>query len=368
MAPVSPSDGPVTVTGASGYIGSHVVSALVASGFTVRACVTDPGDPARTDHLLKINGDDSPGRIELHSADLLRWGSYDRILADCSAVLHVGTPGSHGGPEDQVYEGLLFATRNLLASVRKAGSIRRFVYTSSFAAVSHPVTADYTLTEADWAAEPSWWSRFINQAVPNWADIRLQSASRVAYPMAKVASERLVNRTAAEDGRFDAVTVCPCTVLGPLLSRVHYFPDAWQGHLARLLAGSTYDGPYHGVWRIVDARDVGKAQASILESDVREPGGRYLLTARDASGELDVSQIQVQLQILFPDYEIGGAPPDYRPGNKDVHASCDKAIRDLGLVPRPARNTLLDTARSLFDLGLARPKSRTSRSADPGAR
>ena len=42
MSPISgPSDGPVAVTGASGYIGSHVVKNLVRAGYTVRACVRD---------------------------------------------------------------------------------------------------------------------------------------------------------------------------------------------------------------------------------------------------------------------------------------------------------------------------------------
>ena len=36
-----PGDGPVAVTGASGYIGSHVLKNLVEVGYTVRACVRD---------------------------------------------------------------------------------------------------------------------------------------------------------------------------------------------------------------------------------------------------------------------------------------------------------------------------------------
>jgi len=361
VAPIDPSYGPVAVTGASGYIGSHVVSALVGRGYSVRACVTDTSDPLRTEHLLRMNIGGGPGSVEVQAADLLRRGSCDDIVADCCAVLHVGTPGSHGGSEEKVYEGILTATRNILASARKAAGIRRFVYTSSFAAVSHPVAPGYTLTEADWASEPDWWSGFINEAVPNWSDVRIQSASRIAYPMAKAASERLVNRTAEEDGRFDAVTVCPCTVLGPLLSQVHYSPDAWQGHLATLLAGKTYRGPYHGVWRIVDARDVGLAQALILESDACSPGDRYLLTAHDSSGELDVRQIQAHLERLFPEHEIGGAPPDYLAANKEVHASCDKALSDLPLLPRPVNDTLFDTAVTLFNLGFATPKPKGPR-------
>ena len=41
MPAVKSSDGPVAVTGASGYVGSHVVVALMKRGYTVHACVTD---------------------------------------------------------------------------------------------------------------------------------------------------------------------------------------------------------------------------------------------------------------------------------------------------------------------------------------
>ena len=41
MPAVKSLDGPVAVTGASGYIGSHVVVALMKHGYTVHACVTD---------------------------------------------------------------------------------------------------------------------------------------------------------------------------------------------------------------------------------------------------------------------------------------------------------------------------------------
>ena len=41
MSVISSSDGPVAVTGASGYIGSWIVRDLVDQGYQVRACVRD---------------------------------------------------------------------------------------------------------------------------------------------------------------------------------------------------------------------------------------------------------------------------------------------------------------------------------------
>ena len=41
MSAISPADGPVAVTGASGYIGSWIVRDLMEQGDEVRACVRD---------------------------------------------------------------------------------------------------------------------------------------------------------------------------------------------------------------------------------------------------------------------------------------------------------------------------------------
>ena len=47
------SKGVVAVTGASGYIGSFVVSALLDAGYFVRACVRDPSNAEKVGHLRK---------------------------------------------------------------------------------------------------------------------------------------------------------------------------------------------------------------------------------------------------------------------------------------------------------------------------
>ena len=98
MPSVTATDGPVAVTGASGYIGAHTVIALLKRGYDVHACVTDLSNPDKTEFLLALN-DEHPGSVTLHEANLLEEGSYDAPFADCSAVLHVGTPMGYGGGE-----------------------------------------------------------------------------------------------------------------------------------------------------------------------------------------------------------------------------------------------------------------------------
>ncbi len=360
MPSITPSKAPVAVTGASGYVGSQVVAALMKRGYTVHACVTDPTNPDKTEHLSALNEAAVPGRLELFEANLLKAGSYDLPFAGCSGVLHVGTAMGYGGVNNprQVYDGAVDGTRNVLASVRKAGSIERFVYTSSFAAIGHPAPPGYVFNEKDWASDNRERDR-------NWKPEKIDENGEVAYAMAKVETEHLVNRTAEEDGRFDAVSVCPLVVLGPLLSPAHELVGSWQWFLGRMLRGKPCKRGWQALWNIVDVRDVGESQALILESDACENGSRYQLSASDESGELDVFQLQEHLQKLFPRIEVGGAPPEMEPylekyGNAydAPRAHCDKARRELGLACHAIEDTLRETGQTLIDLGLVEPALR----------
>jgi len=354
MPPVTSSDGPVAETGASGYIGSHVVVALMKRGYTIHACVTDPNNPDKTEHLLTLNGGDYSGYLELFTANLLEMGSYDIPFADCSAVLHAGTPMAYGGANNprQVYDGAVNGTKNVLNSVKKVGTVKRFIYTSSFSAIHHPMSSGYIYTEKDWASDN-------REGDPNWTPNRIDKDGEMAYAMAKVETERMANHFAEEDGRFDVISVCPINVLGPLLSRVHERVYSWQWWLGRMLAGKTCQRAWKSLWNIVDVRDVGESQALMIESDVCKNGWRYQLSATDESGELDVLQLQAHLQKLFPQIDVGG-PPDkihqiiekYGKVYQAPLAHCDRVREELGLETHAINDTLHETGQTMIDLGL----------------
>ena len=67
-------------------------------------------------------------------------------------MLHVGaTVGYNRETPQQVYDGCFTENDHVLASTRKSGTLRRFVFTSSGAAVSHPrPETGYVFTEKDW--------------------------------------------------------------------------------------------------------------------------------------------------------------------------------------------------------------------------
>jgi nucleoside-diphosphate-sugar epimerase len=357
MPSVTPSDGPVAVTGASGYVGSHVVVALMKHGYKVRACVRDPNNPDKTDHLLALNKGEYSGHLELFTANLLDEGSYDEAFTDCGAVLHAGTPMGYDGANNprQIYDGAINGTKNVLNSVKKVGTVKRFIYTSSFSAIHHPMPTGYIFTEKDWASDN-------RENDPNWSKSRIDMDGEMSYAMAKVECEKLAYKFAESDGRFDVISVCPIAVLGPLLSRLHERPGSWQWFLGQMLAGKTVTLAWKSLWNIVDVRDVGESQALMIESDVCKNGSRYQLSATDESGELDVLQLQAHLQKLFPEINVGGAPSEmdqvlkkYGKVYQAPLAHCDKAREELGLKTHKIEDTLYETGKTMIDLGLVEP-------------
>lgn len=357
MPAVSTVDGPVAVTGASGYIGSHVVIRLLARGYGVRACVTDPDNTEKAAPLLAA-ADEHPGTLSLHRANLLEDGSYDAPFAGCSAVLHVGTAMGYGGANkpQQVYDGAVNGTANVMASVQKAGTVKRFVYTSSFAAIGHPAPAGYRFTEDDWASDN-------REKDPNWNTENLDDKGETGYEIAKVETEKYVYRVAEEDGRFESISICPIVVLGPLLGKAHDLVFSWQWFLGRMLRGKECLRGWQHLWNIVDVRDVAEAHVLSIESSVCKNGDRYQLCASDDSGEIDCMQLQAYLKEMFPYIDVGGAPDAIRPMLEKYgqvfdapRAHCDKARRDLGLETYPVTDTLRETAQTMIDLGLVEPK------------
>ena len=80
----------VAVTGANGFVGTHVIAALLEDGHTVRGCVRNPADTAKTAHLNSLPGATA---LTLVEGDLSVEGSYDAAFSGADAVVHTAAVG-----------------------------------------------------------------------------------------------------------------------------------------------------------------------------------------------------------------------------------------------------------------------------------
>jgi UDP-glucuronate 4-epimerase len=120
------------VTGAAGFVGSHLAERLCAEGYSVRAvdCLTPYYDVSlkrRTLRALEASSDCQVVVADLRSADLAE------LVDDVDVVFHqAGQPGVRTSwDEFETYmQHNVFATQRLLDAVRGRG-VRRFVYASS---------------------------------------------------------------------------------------------------------------------------------------------------------------------------------------------------------------------------------------------
>lgn len=100
------------------------------------------------DHLLALNSMGFAGHVELCEADLVNPGSYDGALRGASAVVHAAAAvGYNKETPQEVYDGCFTSTRHIIESVKRCGTVKRLVFTSSGAALYHPGPKGHLYTE-----------------------------------------------------------------------------------------------------------------------------------------------------------------------------------------------------------------------------
>ncbi|MCA8923412.1 MAG: NAD-dependent epimerase/dehydratase family protein [Planctomycetes bacterium] len=169
------------VTGATGFIGSHVARALLEAGWEVRGLRRSSAPP------WQLTGPEP----EWFTGDLGDLDSLRRAVAGCDAVFHVAGHYALWAPDEEVFEAVnVQGTRNVLLVAREA-EVQRVVYTSSVACVG--------------AAPPG---GLADEDTPV-----AESELRGGYERSKLAAERLALAAAAEGQ--DVVVVNPASTIGP---------------------------------------------------------------------------------------------------------------------------------------------------------
>jgi dihydroflavonol-4-reductase len=314
---------PTLVTGATGFLGGHLVPLLLERGDHLRALVRQP-ERARA---LRDLG------VELAAGDVTDEDSVRRAASDCELVFHLAGIVSHRRSDWQRLRSVnVDGVRAVLDAAEKG---TRVVHVSSVAAFG-PGVPDRPGDES--------------QGFP-------ERAMRYPYAATKRQGDDLA-LAAAERG-VDVVIANPGFVLGP---GDVYRVSTWhvQRYLQGLLRITTPGGLSN-----VDARDVATGLIALAQRGRR--GERYILTSREGNlshaeffrrvGE--VTGVRRRLVALSPGGAVAASSVVRWPVHPDeVRAAANwwffdpaKAERELDFTARPMDETLAATAEQYVDRG-----------------
>ncbi|TFJ87079.1 hypothetical protein NSK_001413 [Nannochloropsis salina CCMP1776] len=280
----------VVVTGATGYIASHIVRVLLENGFKVRATVRDPSNKARLKFLSDLPG--ASERLTFHKADLLAPGSFDEVCAGATCVIHTASPVPLEMPDDPnaaVVVPAVEGTKNVFESILKAGTIKRVVLTSSIRAVfgfGNEKPPGYVYSEEDWNTT----SRLENNQ---------------AYSLSKTLAEKTAweyAEKAGKDGKkpeWDLVAIQPGLVFGPSLSGRE---DSMSLTLFKNLVTGHQSGMVNLAWGVVDVRDVATLHVAALTNT--QASGRYIATSATLSFQEIIDTVRAKINRRLPRYAV----------------------------------------------------------------
>lgn len=311
------------VTGATGFIGSHVVAALVQRGDDVTVTVRSSSSQETVQPLKELG-------VRTVTADVLDRRSVRRALQGAERVFHAAGVTRLTEPRSSAFAINVEGTRIVLEEALRAG-VERLVLTSSVAAVG-PAPDSRTADESSvWDA-----GRF---AIP--------------YVDSKHEAEMVAMRLLARG--LPVVIVNPAHVLGA------GDPGRSSTTLVRRFLRRQIPAYVEGTLNIVSVADV--AQGHLLADERGETGQRYILGNRNYTLTrlfADLGRISgveppalrlplpVALALASAGEHLPGLPP--LPAPVEVRAAAlnwafsnRRAKRELGWTPSPHEDCLEET-------------------------
>jgi nucleoside-diphosphate-sugar epimerase len=336
----------ILVTGGSGFIGSHCILQLLATGHHVRTTVRNLKREGEVRAMLKEGGAKPGDRLSFFATNLENDAGWPQAVAGCEYVLHVASPLPPNMPkrEDELIVPAREGTLRVLRAARDAG-VKRVVLTSSFAAIGYGHPPRKTpFNETDWTD--------------------LNGDGVYAYVKSKTLAEGAAwDFIANQGGGLELSVVNPVGVFGPVLG-----PDY---STSILLVQRLMDGAIPGVPRlyfgVVDVRDVADLHIRAMTHPAAK-GERFLAVAGDFMSMLDIAKVlksrmgasakrvptrelpnwlvriaalrDPAIKLILP--ELG----------KPKNATNEKAKRLLAWESRSNEDSIVATAESLVRLGL----------------
>jgi len=237
----------------------------------------------------------------------------------------------------------IIGTTGILKAIKKnAPTVKRVVITSSFAAIINAKKGnswiEHTYSEEDW-----------NPITEAEAVENPSSGYRASKTFAEKAAWEFLEK---EKPNFTISTMCPPLVLGPI---VHYLAslnslNTSNERIREIMVGNAKDQIAEtGTFLWVDVRDLALCHVKAMEVE-GAANERFFITA----GYFSNKEVAGIIRKNFP--ELKNLPTESTPGGdypKDgiYKFNNSHVIKTLGIKFRPLEESIVDTVKSLKDIG-----------------
>lgn len=253
----------VCVTGASGFLGSHIVASLLEKPFNVVALVRDPESPAarQLNALPRAEG----ATLQVEKGNVLDRATLHDTIARSQYVIHsaavVADYASGKSRAQEILDVNIVGSENVLDGVEQASGVQKLVFTSSMAAVISYQHPDYRYSESDWNTSP------------------LEASDPYSY--SKTRAERTLRDRFERSPRLRGkklVCINPPVIIGPANSPQHVRTSL---QIIDSLDRGAAPGVPNLFFSFTDVRDVGRIHAEALANP--EVEGRFIMPGHSTS-------------------------------------------------------------------------------------
>lgn len=328
----------ILVTGASGFLGKHVIERLLVAypHSRIRALVRRPS--------LSLAGyGNSAGTVEVMLGDVCDASACARAVQGVAQIYHLAGRVDRG-PDGaaSMYRLHVEGTRCLLAAAAAAGESPRIVVASSSGTIAVARQDDVVSDES---------AGYKKDLVRHWP-----------YYLSKIYQEETALRLASELG-LEVVLVLPSLLLGPGDDR-----GSSTGDAEKVVRGRMPLVPRGGGVAFVDARDA--ADGFVLAMEKGKAAGRYLLNGANMTVTSYLGRVARLAGVVAPRpwapaFLMKGAaslfeglwrdrdddPPFDRQtiemAEHTWYVDAGKAKSELGWCARDPQETLVDTVRDI---------------------
>jgi nucleoside-diphosphate-sugar epimerase len=320
----------ILVTGATGFIGAHVVDQLLERGFKVRAAVRNR---EKGELLLK----DRPKYARTLTTTLINdfkdVSDLREAVKDVDGIVHVASPFSYAieDNEKDLIQPAINGVNAILMAASPELRVKRIVLTSSFAAVvdiKRKAPPRFTYTAADWNPQT------YEESVDTTAN------PVVGYRGSKKFAElHAWNFVEQHKPAFEIVTMCPPMTFGPTVHPLEHVSRLNESNatLWQVARGDTLPVARVPFW--VDVRDLAQAHVEALVSETAG-NKRYVVAAPSKFSYGLAAKI---IEGHFDWAKSRNRGPDSAQEIDDSHdLDGQTAAKELGLSHRPFEQSVID--------------------------